>query len=96
MFNIQLIGNVVFTSEIDTEAELETILTDVTDVFTNNDGALADDDLSDNILDDISQTSLADPGADRIVFWDDSDTQYEFLIADTTDFTITPHTLLVC
>lgn len=31
-------------------------------------------------LDDLANTSLADPGADRIVFWDDSDNEYEFLI----------------
>ena len=28
----------------------------------------------------LANTSLADPGADRIVFWDDSDTQYEWLV----------------
>ena len=31
-------------------------------------------------LNDLAKTSLADPGADRIVFWDDSDTQYEWLV----------------
>ncbi len=36
-------------------------------------------DLSGSVLNDLSQTSLADPGADQIVFWDDSDTQFEFL-----------------
>jgi len=34
-------------------------------------------------LDDLAETSLSDPGADRIVFWDDSDTQFEFLVANT-------------
>ena len=30
-------------------------------------------------LNDLANTSLADPDADRMVFWDDSDGQYEFL-----------------
>jgi len=34
-------------------------------------------------LNDLESTSLADPGADRIVFWDDSDGQFEFLTANT-------------
>lgn len=44
-------------TELDTEAELEAQLTDVTNVFTNNDGSLADDDLSDNDTDDLSEGS---------------------------------------
>ena len=40
---------------IDTEAELEAILGDVSNLFTNNDGALADDDLSDNSTTDLSE-----------------------------------------
>ena len=39
-------GSGLATTSIDTEAKLEAILTDVTDVFTNNDGALNDDDVS--------------------------------------------------
>jgi len=38
-----------------TEIGLESDLTDVTDVFTNNDGALSDDDLSDNDTGDLSE-----------------------------------------
>jgi len=34
-------------------------------------------------MNDLEQTSLADPGADRIVFWDDTDTQFEFLVPNT-------------
>jgi len=30
-----------------------------------------------------SDATLADPGADQIVFWDDSDSQFEFLVANT-------------
>ena len=77
-----------------TESSLQTFLTDVTDVFTNNDGALADDDLSDDKLNALNETSLADPGADQIVFWDDSDTQFEF-ISTLTGLSITTNTLSV-
>jgi len=34
-------------------------------------------------LDDLKNTDLSDPDADRIVFWDDSDGQFEFLIPGT-------------
>lgn len=34
-------------------------------------------------LDDLASTSLTDPDADKIVFWDDSDSQYEFLTPNT-------------
>jgi len=43
-------------------------------------------------LDDLAKTSLADPDADLIVFWDDSDTQYEFLTLGST-LSITTNTL---
>ena len=46
-------------------------------------------------LDDLDETDLADPGTDRIVFWDDSDTQFEFLTHDAADFLITTNTLTV-
>lgn len=51
-------------SEMDTEAELESHLTDVIDVYTNNDGSLTDDNLDDNILNDIGNvdTSSATDG----------------------------------
>lgn len=44
-------------SQLDTEAELEALLTDVTDVYTDNDGTLADDDLSDNSTSDLAEGS---------------------------------------
>jgi len=34
-------------------------------------------------LNDLANTSLSDPDADRILFWDDSDGQYEFLTPNT-------------
>ena len=45
-------------------------------------------------LDDLAQTSLADPGADQLVFWDDSDTQFEF-ISTLTGLAISGNTLTV-
>jgi len=41
------------TGLFDTEAELESLLGDVSNVFTNTDGSLADDDLSNNDTDDL-------------------------------------------
>lgn len=48
-------ANIITDAEIDSEAELEALLAGVTNVFTNNDGALADDDLSDDAI-----TALSD------------------------------------
>lgn len=45
-------------------------------------------------MDDLSATSLADPNADRMVFWDDSDGQYEFLTPGT-GLSITGNTMNV-
>ena len=43
-------------------------------------------------LDNLEETSLSDPGADRVVFWDDSDTAFEFLTIGT-GLTITTNDL---
>lgn len=48
-------GSGLATTSIDTEAELEAILTDVTNVYTNNDGNLNDDNLSDNTTSDLTE-----------------------------------------
>ncbi|MHC1591769.1 MAG: autotransporter outer membrane beta-barrel domain-containing protein [Candidatus Helarchaeales archaeon] len=48
--------------------------------------------LDDHSLDDHAGTSLADPDADKIVFWDDSDSQFEFLDAGN-GLTITGNSL---
>ena len=50
-----LAAEVVVDSEIDSETELESLLGDVSNVFTNNDGALNDDDLSNNSTSDLSE-----------------------------------------
>ncbi|MCC7424623.1 MAG: hypothetical protein IT428_30510, partial [Planctomycetaceae bacterium] len=68
--------------ELDTEAELETQLTDVADVFTNNDGALDDDDLSDNDTDDLIK------GSTNLYYTPERvDDRVEALIVDGTNIT---------
>lgn len=46
--------DILTETELDSETELETQLDDVLDVYTNNDGNLYDDDLSDDDLDDLA------------------------------------------
>jgi hypothetical protein len=76
-------------TELDSESELEGQLTGVTDVFTNNDGALTDDDLSDDNTDDLSEgstnlyytdTRVADyvNSSTTIATYPDFDTESEF------------------
>ena len=50
-------NTIITTDDINTEADLESILTDVTNVYTNNDGNLTDDDLSDNNTDQLAEGS---------------------------------------
>ena len=45
----------IVVDDINSEAELESVLADVSNVYTNNDGTLADDDLSDNSTTDLSE-----------------------------------------
>jgi len=86
------------TLEIDTEAEVESHLTDVTDVVTNNDtnytymidsaGSVGQIWRSDGSgagawNDFLSLGLLTDPGADRIFFWDDSAGASKFLTVGT-------------
>ncbi|MEA2701859.1 MAG: hypothetical protein QOE22_568 [Candidatus Parcubacteria bacterium] len=56
-------------TEVDTEAELETLLTDVTNVFTNNDGALADDDLTNNSIEDLSDVAAMTENYGDLLYW---------------------------
>jgi len=56
------IADFILETELDSESELEMQLTDVIDVFTNNDGVLDDDDLTDNILNDLSDVTGLDSG----------------------------------
>lgn len=44
-------------TDFDTESELEDILTDVSDIFTDNDGSLDEDDLTDNDITDLNDVS---------------------------------------
>ncbi len=57
-------------SAMDTEAELEAQLTDAANVYTDNDGALTDDDLSDNDLTDIGNVNTAGIADGQILAWD--------------------------
>jgi hypothetical protein len=57
-------------SDIDTETELESWLTDTTDVFTNNDGALDDDDVTSA---DVGLASDNLDDTDASVEWEDAD-----------------------
>jgi len=59
-------------TEVDTEASLETFLTDVTNVFTNNDGALDDDDLTDNSIEDLSDVAAMTEDYGDLLFWNGS------------------------
>lgn len=47
-----------------------------------------------SVLDDLAQTSLADPGSDQLTFWDDSDTAFEF-ITSLAGLAISGNTLTV-
>jgi len=69
---------------------LGTVITNVATWFNG----LFDTQFATKVLNDLSQTSLADPGADQIVFWDDSDTQFEFL-STLTGLAISGNTLTV-
>ncbi len=70
-----LAAEILVASELDSESELEAILGDVTNVFTNNDGALDDDDLSDNDTDDLSE------GAGNL-YW--TDARFDTRLSATT------------
>ena len=50
-------ASILYETELDSESELEAQLTDVTNVFTNNDGALDDDDLTDNASTELTDTA---------------------------------------
>jgi hypothetical protein len=66
--------DLITEAELSDESELEAQLTDVTDVFTNNDGALDDDDLSDDSIDALSDvdTTTSAPSTDDTLVWDGS------------------------
>jgi hypothetical protein len=63
-----LASEVVVASEIDTESELEALLADVSNVFTNNDGALSDDNLSNNNLNDLADVNAA-TSSSALLYW---------------------------
>lgn len=75
-------NNVVSSDEIDSQAEIEALAS----------AAFDDDDLSDNALNDLSATSLADPGQDSLMGWDDDDGQHEYLVSASMATDTTPST----
>lgn len=72
--NLTVLGTPPWSgADFDTEAELEGILTDVSDVFTNNDGALADDDLSDDSIEALLDVdSSMTPSTGQVLEWNGS------------------------
>jgi hypothetical protein len=62
----------LFENEIDTESELETFLTDVTNVFTNNDGTLADDNLTNNSIEDLNDVAAMTENTGDLLSWNGS------------------------
>ena len=77
-------SNILSTNNIDTEAELETILTDVTNVFTNNDGALSDDNLGNNNLTDLANVTETSSSSGQILIYQTSDWQNKTVSGDIT------------
>jgi len=81
-------GNLTMTDvlteiELDTEAELEDQLSDVTNVFTNNDGSLSDDDLSDNNLTDLSDVTITSPSNSQVLKYNSTSGKWENATDDT-------------
>ena len=67
------IGEVTFDpileSELTTEAHLETQLTDVTNVFTNLDGALTDDDITNDSIESLSDVATITNTLGDLFYW---------------------------
>jgi len=61
--------NILVQTELDTESELESLLTDITDVYTNNDGNLTDDNLADNSLDDLQDITITAVVSGEVLKW---------------------------
>ncbi len=55
-------------SAVDTEAELESHITDVSNIYTNTDGNLNDDDLSDNSVGDLSDVTLSSAAQGHLLY----------------------------
>jgi len=75
------VGNLTMTdviteTELDSEAELESQLTDATNVYTDNDGNLTDDDLSDNSIDDLSDVNIGTPSDNDSLTWDSTTSKW--------------------
>ena len=86
-------GTVELQENIDTEAELEARLTDVTNVYTNNDGSLTDDDLSDNSINDLSDVDTTGVADGKILKYNGTSGKWE--IGDDADTTYSAGTGLL-
>ena len=69
--------NIIISTEIDTEAELEGLLGDVTNVYTNNDGSLDDDDLSDNSINDLSDVDTTGVANGKVLKYNSTSSKWE-------------------
>lgn len=65
-------SSVILLSEIDTESELESILSDVTNIFTNNDGALNDDDITNDSIESLSDVASMSQSTGDVMYWNGS------------------------
>jgi len=62
-------ANYLASGQLDSEAELESQLADVTNVYTNNDGNLSDDDLSDDALDALQNVAALTEANGDILYY---------------------------
>jgi len=67
----------LLSADLDTEAELENQLTNVTNVYTNNDGSLSDDDLSDNSINDLSDVDTTGVANGKVLKYNSTSNKWE-------------------
>lgn len=78
-------------SELDSEAELEAQISGVTNIYTNNDGTLADDNLGNNNASDLQDVAYPNALADGQILVRDQSTDGRFEnVAMSGDVTMTP------
>ena len=65
-------SHVITNIDAFTEAQLQTQLSNVTDVFTNNDGALDDDDVTDDPIGSLSNVVLTSPTSGQVLEYNGS------------------------
>ena len=70
-------------SAMDTEVELENQITDVGNIYTNNDGSLTDDDLSNNSINDLSDVVVSSPADTQVLKYNSTSGKWENAADDT-------------